>query len=250
MILGPPLDLPLGPVPNPRLAWEAMRTVLLFLLTTAAALAQLQPNQPAAPASPTTTVPTTRPATTRPSSLADAHRIVFLVDTRLPTQTLPWLRDELRLAIEHLRDDQLFTIIILRPQNQVPRMLSSTPIRASASAKGQAIDFLRAVESQSSTNPVPGIRKAVELQPDLLIYIPDQTTPQTDAVRQAFRLFRGRLNIVLFGGQAFSPVEFLRTLALEHGGVAMDMKGSVLAPPKPKVEAVQKPESRPSVFEK
>lgn len=219
---------------------------LLFFAVPSSAPAQVPGRIPSA------TRPASRPApaTTRPTSLRDAQRIVFLVDTRVTALMLPRLREELNLAVEHLRDDQRFTIVVCRPANLVPGVFNQNPVRATLAAKRAAADFVAGIDTEQKTNPVPGIRKAVEMEPDLLCFIPDDTTPQTDAVRQAFHPLRGRLNIVLFTGYIPHPVEFLRTLALEHGGVAMDQKGNVLEPPKPNVADTRKPESRPSVLER
>jgi hypothetical protein len=220
----------------------------LLLATPSAAPAQVPPNAHATP-------PTTRPATrqstpaTRPASLKEADRIVFLVDTRTGLwPVFKSMKEELRLAVDHLREDQFFTIIVLRPMP--PSVFRQAPIKASEAAKEAARDFIAAIEDQRTTNPVLGIAKAVELDPDFMILIAGDDFPETEQVRRAFRPFRGPLNVALFTGHTPYPHEFLRTLALEHGGTAMDQRGNVLEPPKPKVVDTRKPESRPSVLER
>jgi hypothetical protein len=211
--------------------------------------AQLPPNAPATPQ------PTTRPATrqaapaTRPASLKEAHRIVFLVDTRAGLWPMfKSMREELRLAVEHLREDQFFTIIVLRPMP--PSVFRQAPVKANEAAKEAAADFIAAMEDQRTTNPVLGIAKAVELDPDFMILLAGDDFPETEQVRRALRPFHGRLNVLLFTPLGYHPNEFLRTLAAEHGGTAMDQRGNVLEPPKPKVADARKPESRPSVLER
>ncbi|HSZ54571.1 MAG TPA: hypothetical protein VK797_02845 [Tepidisphaeraceae bacterium] len=102
--------------------------------------------------------PTPHPAqpTTRPVSLKDARRIVFLVDT----QSGLWpvfksLREELSLAVANLRDDQFFTLIVLR-DNAAPSVFSQNPIRADEVTKQSALAFVAAIETQHTTNPIPG----------------------------------------------------------------------------------------------
>jgi hypothetical protein len=195
--------------------------------------------------------PATLPSgATRPASLKDAHRIVFLVDTQVPHVRLPYLQDELNLAVEHLREDQFFTIIVLAVQYQAPKEFNPNPIRATATAKSAAKDFINAIQDDRKTNPLPSIRNAVALDPDLLYFIVEDNTTQSEQVRRAFDSLHGRLNILLFSGFMAHPDEFLRTLAIEHGGKAIDQHGDELEPPKPKSVLIVKPASRPSLLEK
>jgi hypothetical protein len=194
--------------------------------------------------------PTTRPATTRPASIKDAHRIVFLVDTRPELWgVFRSLREELGVAVTNLRSDQLFTIIVLRPQ--APAVFSQNPIRADDSTKRAAGDFIDAIKENRTSDVIPGIARAVDLQPDVLCLIVGDDFPTTDAVSRAFHPLHGTLNVFLFTGYKPYPNEFLRTLALEHGGRAMNQRGNELQPPKP-TEVVEKPrpQSRPSVLER
>jgi hypothetical protein len=194
--------------------------------------------------------PTTRPAATRPASIKDAHRIVFVVDTRPEL----WggfrsLREELSAAVTNLRSDQLFTIIVLRPQ--APAVFSQNPIRADDTAKRAAAEFIAAIQENRTSDVIPGIVRAVDLQPDVLLLIVGDDFPATDAVRRAFHPLRGTLSVYLFTGYMPHPNEFLRTLALERGGRAMDQRGNELQPPKPpEVVEKRKPQSRPSVLER
>lgn len=196
------------------------------------------------------TPPATRPATTRPASRRDAHRIVFLVDTRPELWSLLHaMRAELTAAVTDLRSDQFFTIIVMRPQK--PSLFNLNPIRADDATKQAARDFINAIDGNRTVDAIAGIRKAVELQPDLLVFIVGDDFPPTDAAKRAFQPLHGRLNVFLFTGYMPRPNEFLRTLAAEHGGRAMDQNGVEIKPPKPpEVHAERKPESRPSVLER
>lgn len=194
--------------------------------------------------------PATRPATTRPASLKDAHRIVFLVDTR-PTlwPLFHAMRDELWAAVTNLRPDQFFTVIVMRPQT--PSLFNLNPIRADDTTKKAAGEFINAIDGNRTIDAVAGIRKAVELQPDLLCFIVGDDFPPSDAVKRAFQPLHGRLNVFLFTGYMPRPNEFLRTLAVEHSGRAIDQNGVEIKPPKPpEVHAERRPESRPSVLER
>jgi hypothetical protein len=189
-------------------------------------------------------------ATTRPGSLKDARRIVFVVDTQYHPVRQSAFKEELNLAVEHLRDDQLFTIIVMAVQGQAPRAFNSNPTRATGPAKAAARDFINAIQDDRKTNPLPAIRKAVELEPDLLYYIVEDNTTQGEMVRRAFGPLHGRLNIMLFSGLMPHPDEFLRTLAIEHGGKAINQRGDELQPPAPKLLPGAAPVSRPSILEK
>src|SRR5579859_6539355 len=126
---GTPSKALLNAYPSP-IIMAAMRFVLLLLLAAATAQAQ----QPAPARHPATSA--TRQATTRPAALAEAHRIVFLVDaTRVGVTMLTNLKEEMNLAVDHLREEQMFTIIVSRPRNLVPRAFRQDPIRATPATK-------------------------------------------------------------------------------------------------------------------
>lgn len=228
----------------------AQAQIALGQLSADDAMARLRERQ----ASRGTTQPASRPAAaaTRPASMKEAHRIVFLIDDRGALwPVFDAMREELTLAVNNLRDDQLFTIIVFRPQGQAASIFSEDPIRADKAARANAAKFIASIQEQVATNSIPGIAKAVAFEPDLLCLVASDEFPETDGVRRAFRPFYGRLNIILFTAFVPHPKEFLRTLAAEHGGTAMDQRGNVLEPPKPPpVAEKRKPESRPSIFER
>jgi len=231
--------------------------LMLLLMHAASVEAQLSPDEALArlkalqakggAASQPATLPS---GATRPASLKDAHRIVFLVDTQVPHVRLPYLKDELNLAVEHLREDQFFTIIVLAVQYQAPKEFNPNPIRATATAKSAAKAFVNAIQEDRKTNPLPSIRNAVALDPDLLYFIVEDNSTQSEQVRRAFDSLHGRLNILLFSGYGPHPDEFLRTLALEHGGRAINQHGDELEAPRPKNVLAVKPTTRPSLLEK
>ena len=91
--------------------------------------------------------------------------MVFLVDARVSVSMLGRVKEELNLAVEHLREEQMFTIVECRTSGQVPRVLSQNPMRATRGQKETAVEFVRGIEDERETNVVAGVRKAVELQP-------------------------------------------------------------------------------------
>ena len=185
--------------------------------------------------------------TTRPASIKDAKRIVFLIDSQIHyLVNFPKMRDELCSAVNNLRSDQFFTIIVLRPHP--PLYFHENFVRADRLAKSEARDFILTLQPEDKIQPSLGIRRVKELNPDLLCLIVGDKFPQEPAIAESLRSFHGRLNVTIFSSYMPHPNEFLRSLALEHGGTAVDQLGRPIPAPQPP-NRVPVPTTKPSVFE-
>jgi hypothetical protein len=102
-----------------------------------------------------------------------ARNIVYVVDrSGSMLATFDAVRDELIRSISALRRGQKFHVILFssgEPVEKPPKAL----VPAIESQKQATFEFLRTIEPQGSTNPIPAMQRAFELHPDLIFFLTD-----------------------------------------------------------------------------
>ena len=102
-----------------------------------------------------------------------AKRIVYVVDrSGSMTETFDAVRKELNQSVARLRRSQRFHVVLFNdgaPQENPPKKL----VNASNDQKEALEGFLARVEPGGNTDPIPAMRRAFELGPDLIYFLTD-----------------------------------------------------------------------------
>ncbi|MHC4089526.1 MAG: VWA domain-containing protein [Planctomycetota bacterium] len=102
-----------------------------------------------------------------------ARRIVYVVDrSGSMLTTFEAVRRELRSSIGKLRRSQRFHVIFFNagePLENRPKKL----VPATASQKKELLEFLDAIQPERGTDPIPAMRRAFAVKPDLIYFLTD-----------------------------------------------------------------------------
>jgi hypothetical protein len=102
-----------------------------------------------------------------------ATRIVYVVDrSGSMTGTFGAVRDELKQSVERLRRSMRFHVIFFNagaPLENTPKDL----VHASREEKTALADFLDTVQPQGNTDPLPAMRRAFALNPEVIYLLTD-----------------------------------------------------------------------------
>lgn len=156
---------------------------------------------------------------------ASARRIVFLCDasgSMIPNFFN--VRQELASSIKALRQWQSFNIIFFK-LNRAYAMDSAALRMATETSKQAAAEFAAGFAPEGRTDPLPGIRAAFALQPDMICVITDgfdnaeSLASIMDEFRTQNRFAKVSINTVLIRGSDDPQLEqALRQIAEENGG--------------------------------
>jgi hypothetical protein len=204
--------------------WKAVSTVTVWLAAGGRGDPELDPAAAGSPAGPMTT--------------SQRGKIVFLCDaTGTMINKFALLRAELTKAIDNLKPGQSFNIVFFfdGPKaasiNNLESLLLATPEN-----KRKAYKFMEDFSTTGQTDPLPGIRLAFKMQPQLIYFLSDgefnNLVPYVQVVAEIDKLNKDRktrVNTIQFGTYDKQAEGVLRLIASEHGGAFRFISGDVLA---------------------
>jgi len=134
------------------------------------------------------------------------------------------VRDEVAHELSSLTDDDRFEVICF--QEQSCSLLFKDLADATSDAKSAAFKFLDEFNVRGETNPVPGLLKAFEFKPDLIVLLSDGDFPDNDNVlrfvakREAVRRTKINAIAVISNRETDKPyADTMRQIADATGGV-------------------------------
>jgi Mg-chelatase subunit ChlD len=152
--------------------------------------------------------------------------VVFVIDVSGSMNSqgrLIRVKASLQDAIESLREDQEFNIVLFNDQ-YTSFSASQGLLRASSKRKREAYDYLSATFPMGGTNPLPAITSAIRCDPERIVVLSDGEFDPL-VVEQATTLNQSRkLPAVIDCVGVDEQVEVLRQLATQNGGVYFQAK--------------------------
>lgn len=151
-------------------------------------------------------------------TVTGVQRIVYVVDkSGSMTDSFDFVRVELKRSIGALKRSQKFHVIFYsdgEPLENPPRTLVS----AIAAQKEQSFKFLAEVMPGGSTHPEGAMRRALDLEPDLVYFLTDGEFDKSlmGKLEEWNKDRRTRICTVAFFGADGAPL--LEQIAREHGG--------------------------------
>lgn len=155
----------------------------------------------------------------------NAHRVVYIIDASgTMMSSFPAVKAQLRKSLDVLHPTQAFNVILFRDAAvhafHPARLQPATP-----AIKQQAVKWIDESHAAGGTNPLPAIRLAFQMKPELLYVLSDgfDAIDDLDSVAQEFRQLntdgRVKVNTILLGGKS-SPqlIDVMRRIANDSGG--------------------------------
>lgn len=207
----------------------------------------------------------------RPAGPANANqrgKVVFVCDaTGTMINKFELLQKELYKAVDALQPAQSFNIVFFfdGPKaasiGNLESLLPATPEN-----KQRAIKFVSDFSTTGQTDPMPGIRLALKMQPQLLYFLSDgqfdNLVPYEQVIAHLDKLNknrRTRINTIQFASHDKEAEEVLQKIAAQHGGsyrfvsqedLTADAKPKVGGPRERRPLPGEKPRpSGPSIFQ-
>ncbi|HYE17280.1 MAG TPA: hypothetical protein VEA69_02490 [Tepidisphaeraceae bacterium] len=152
----------------------------------------------------------------------NARRIVYLCDSSGSMMTnFDSLRAQLGRAVDALRPIQEFDVIFFAQDSY--RALDRRLVRALPETKRQAYDFLDKTVPTGTSDPLPGLRAAFALQPQLVYLLTDGDFPDNAGTLAEIRKLnadkRVKINTIAFVGRGEEYEKLLKQIADENGGI-------------------------------
>ncbi|MCE5277300.1 MAG: VWA domain-containing protein [Planctomycetaceae bacterium] len=160
----------------------------------------------------------------------NAHHIVYVIDrSGSMSDSLELVKRECAASMGRLQPSQDFHIILFAegaPLEPVSKKLVS----ANDASKLEAVKFLRGVQAQAQTDPLPALKRAFavlsaanpKLPGKLLFLLTDGVFPDNEKALATIRTLNARkdvhVNTFLYGNRPPVAVEVLKTIANENGG--------------------------------
>ncbi|MCP4590472.1 MAG: VWA domain-containing protein [bacterium] len=151
-------------------------------------------------------------------SARGARRVVYVVDrSGSMLNTFDAVRAELLRSVERLRRSMRFHVIFFSagPPLENP---AKKLVHASRQEKRRLAEFLAAVQPKGGTDPIPAMRKAFAVNPDVIYLLTDGKfePPLLDALRK----WNKRKKVRIFTIAYVDPTgaELLKRIAAEHNG--------------------------------
>jgi len=150
-----------------------------------------------------------------------AARRVFMFDSSGSLMTgFDGLRRRLKDEIAALDSQTAFSVLFFTYEGYAA--VDRQWLMADANGKQRAMDFINALRPYGSTDPVPGIKQAFALKPDVIYLGTDGDFPNNAAVLDAIRNLdpnhQVRINTVLLGDGEPEIQALLQGIASESGG--------------------------------
>jgi len=151
----------------------------------------------------------------------NAMKVVYLCDSSGSMMTkFDTLRQELRKAADGLKPIQSFDIIFFSEDSFValdPKSL----LLATPETKRKAYDFLDKTAPHGSSDPIPGLRAAFAVQPQLIYILTDGDFPNNAQVLEEVRKLnkdkKVKVNTIAFMDRGEEYEKLLKQLADENG---------------------------------
>ncbi len=155
------------------------------------------------------------------------RRIVFVCDSSgsMQGEKQFLLFDELRSVITGLEPVQAFNIIFFSGTDANMAFNELRP--ATLPIERQASDFLETVAMTGQTNPIPALRQAFAMEPDLIFFLTDGAFNNivsydevTGTIRSLYRESSSKpvINTIQFIDQEQAAAEVMESIATETGG--------------------------------
>lgn len=151
-------------------------------------------------------------------SARGAKRIVYVVDqSGSMIGTFGAVREELKRSVQRLRRSMRFHVIFFNagpPLENPPRKL----VHASREEKTALATFLASVQPRGNTDPIPAMRRAFAVNPDVIYFLTDgEFDPQLlEELRKLNRNKRVRIFTIAYVSQRGGAL--LEKIAQEHNG--------------------------------
>jgi hypothetical protein len=147
-----------------------------------------------------------------------AQNIVYVVDrSGSMTGTFGAVRDELKRSVERLRRSMRFHVILFNagpPLENPAKQL----VHASREEKAALAEFLDTIQPNDGTDPIPAMRRAFALGPDVIYFLTDgEFEPQ---LLEELRKWNQNKKVRIFTIAYVSPTgaTLLEQIAREHNG--------------------------------
>jgi hypothetical protein len=153
----------------------------------------------------------------------NGKRIVFVIDaTGSMMGKLDTVAQKVSAAIDVLRPPQGFDVIFFNEYNSEPIWPELRFVNPAS--KLAAKEKLAHVVTHGRTDPLPALKRAFKLQPDLIFFLIDPSDfpdkqAVVDLVRQNAAGGRTTMNVIAYAGHDEDNEKFLRQLAAETHGV-------------------------------
>ena len=149
-----------------------------------------------------------------------ARRIVYVVDrSGSMTDLFAGLRQELKRSIDGLRKSQKFHVIFYNSGDPL-ELPAKRLVSAVRSAKDEAFAFLETVRPEGMTEPANALRRAFDLNPDLIYFLSDGDIPEGERLKDRLKEWnvtrRVRIFTIAFVNRDGSIL--LQDIAREHNG--------------------------------
>jgi hypothetical protein len=145
-------------------------------------------------------------------------------EDRFPRATI-----ELRRSVFALRPPQRFEVIFY---NDLPIPMLGGPIPRPADLKSKTalLQWLRTMDPEGGTVPLPALAQAIALSPDAIFFLSDGVLPE-ETVESVTKLNRGKVPIHCIDLAGGVGGDQLRRIAEANGGSYASRAGSLHAPP-------------------
>ena len=150
-----------------------------------------------------------------------ANRIVFICDaTGSMMSQFDNLRIELRKAVEGLTPHQAMNVVFF--QENAPPPISKLLLPATPQNKQRIYDFVDKYTPKGPTDPIPAIKLALAMNPDLIFFLCDPSDfPDPKAVGDLFKGNLGKackVNTISFLDENHAGEELLKHISADSGG--------------------------------
>jgi von Willebrand factor type A domain len=155
----------------------------------------------------------------------DAQRVVFLCDASGSMMTvMSNLKKELNKTISPLTAEQSFDLVFFGGEAK-PMIFKPKLVPASSYNKKASQDWIKDMTGSGSTNPIPAIKAAFALRPDVIFVLTDgfDNADSLDEIAIAFRNLNPghhvKVNTILIkSSQGEELISILQRIAKENGG--------------------------------
>jgi hypothetical protein len=149
-----------------------------------------------------------------------ARKIVYVVDRSGSMMgVFGDLRKELKRSIDRLRKSQKYHVIFYStdPPIEAPPGRLVNAIRAS---KERTFEFIDTTMPEGMTQPIEAMRRAFQLNPDLIYFLSDGDIPEADLLKENLRTWNRKEEVRIFTIAYVSAAgrQLLEEVAREHNG--------------------------------
>ncbi|MCE5328330.1 MAG: VWA domain-containing protein [Planctomycetaceae bacterium] len=160
----------------------------------------------------------------------NAHHIVYVIDrSGSMSDSFDLVKRECAASMGRLQSSQDFHIILFA-EGAPLEPPSKKLVSATEASKLEAVKFLKEVQAQAQTDPIPALKRAFavlaaanpKLEGKLLFLLTDGVFPDNEKALATIRALNIRrdvhVNTFLYGNKPPVAVEVLQTIAKENGG--------------------------------